>query len=109
VRDAYRLLTNMDVPDVVATSHLIWHKQVPLKVYVLALRLFRNRLPTKDNLVTCNIIQQDVQFCVTGCGELESAQHLFLFCPIFAPLWTSIRSWIGISFADRNLLQDHFL
>jgi hypothetical protein len=56
----------MDDPDVDATSDFIWHKQVPLKVFVLAWRLFRHRLPTKDNLATRNIIKQDAQFCVTG-------------------------------------------
>jgi len=28
----------------------LWHKDVPLKVTLFAWRLFRNRLPTKDNL-----------------------------------------------------------
>jgi hypothetical protein len=54
----------MDALDVDATSNLIWHKQVALKVFVLAWRLLRNRLPTKDNLVACNIINQDAQLCV---------------------------------------------
>ncbi|MCI46166.1 cysteine-rich receptor-like protein kinase, partial [Trifolium medium] len=36
VWDAYHLLTTMDVSDVDATTDLTWHKQVPLKVYVLA-------------------------------------------------------------------------
>ncbi|MCI16813.1 hypothetical protein A2U01_0037957 [Trifolium medium] len=72
-----------------ATSDLIWHKQIPLKVSVLALRLLRNRLPTKHNLAVRNIISQESQFCVTGCGGLETAQHLFLSCPVFAPLWGS--------------------
>ncbi|MCI21649.1 helicase-like protein, partial [Trifolium medium] len=42
VRDEYPLLTAMEAPDVGATSDLIWHKQVPLKVSVLAWRLFKN-------------------------------------------------------------------
>jgi len=51
-----------------ATSDLIWHKQVSLKVSILAWRLLRNRLPTKDHLVTRDIISQDLQLCVTDCG-----------------------------------------
>jgi hypothetical protein len=43
------------------------------------------------------------------CDGLESARHLFLSCPVIAPLGTSIRSWIGISSADPNLLQNHFV
>jgi hypothetical protein len=36
VRDAYHLLTTMDPPGEDTTSDLIWNKQVPLKVLVLA-------------------------------------------------------------------------
>jgi hypothetical protein len=66
-------------------------------------------LPTKDNLLQRNIISHDSQLCVTGCEGLETAQHLFLSCPVFVPLWGLVRSWIGVSSADTVLLQDHFL
>ncbi|PNX86053.1 glutamate-gated kainate-type ion channel receptor subunit GluR16 [Trifolium pratense] len=79
---------------------------VPLKVSVLTWRLLRNQLPTKDNLVQRNIISHDSQFCVTGC--LETAQHLFLSCTVFAPLWGLVRSWVGMSSVDSASLQDHF-
>ena len=51
-KGAYNLLISQVSHGVEATSYFIWHKQVPLKVSVLAWRLIRNRLPTKDNLVT---------------------------------------------------------
>jgi hypothetical protein len=34
----------------------VWHKHVPLKVSICVWRLSRNILPTKDNLVRCDII-----------------------------------------------------
>ncbi|MCI19691.1 cysteine-rich receptor-like protein kinase, partial [Trifolium medium] len=34
-------------PDLAKVEDLIWHKQVPLKVSILAWRLLRDRLPTK--------------------------------------------------------------
>jgi hypothetical protein len=108
VKGAYALLTRVDVVNEAATSDLIWHKLVPLKVSVMAWRLFRNRLPTKDNLMTRNIISHEASFCVNGCGTLETANHLFLPCPDFAPLWSMIRSWIGVASADPQLLHDHF-
>ncbi|GAU22999.1 hypothetical protein TSUD_98280 [Trifolium subterraneum] len=97
VRGAYNLLTRTDMGVDEVPTDLIWHKQVPSKVSVLAWRLLRNRLPTKDNLVRRHIITPDAHFCVTGCGEVETAQHLFLSCPIFAPMWSSLRAWVGIS------------
>jgi hypothetical protein len=109
VRGAYNLLTIQDPHGVEAISDLIWQKQVPFKVSVFAWRLIRNRLPIKDNLVICNIISHDSQFCVTGCGGLEIAHHLFHSCIPFAPLWCMVRSWIGISSADSDLLQDHLV
>jgi hypothetical protein len=109
VRGAYQLLTATDVQDTTTTSYLIWHKQVPLKVLVMTWRLFRNRLPTKDNLVRRHIIPPDAGLYVTGCGGVETAHHLFLSCLVFAPLWSLVRSWIGISSVDPLVLHDHFL
>ncbi|MCH93793.1 70 kDa peptidyl-prolyl isomerase, partial [Trifolium medium] len=85
VRSVYHMLTSREVPSVAATTNLIWHKQVPMKISVLTWRLFRNR----------------------GIGNI--AQHLFLSCPVFAPLCYLVRSWIGIFSADPILLQDHFV
>jgi hypothetical protein len=73
VRGAYNLFTLRDAPEAVSTSDLIWHKQVPLKASVLAWRLLRNRLPTRDNLVRHHIIAQNAHFCMTLWGSGNSA------------------------------------
>jgi hypothetical protein len=39
---------------------------------------------------------------------VETAHHLFLSCPVFAPLWNFVWSWVGISSADPLVLHDHF-
>jgi hypothetical protein len=103
------LLTRTEVPEEVATTTLIWHKHVPLKESVLAWWLLRNRLPTRDNLVRRHIIEPNAHFCVTGCGSEETAQHLFLSCPVFTPLWGQLRSWVGFSSVDPMSIQDHFV
>jgi hypothetical protein len=72
---AYNILTALDAQDMEDTSNLIWHKQVPLKVSVLAWWLLRNRFSTKDNLVKRHIIPPDASICVTGCGGAETAHH----------------------------------
>jgi hypothetical protein len=105
----YTLLTRAEAPEEVATTTLIWHKQVPVKASVLAWRLLRNRLPTRDNLVMRDIIAPNAHFCVNGCGTEETTQHVFLFCPVFAPLWGLIQSWVGISSVDPVSIQDHFV
>jgi len=53
----------------------IWHKSALLKVTLFVRRLLRNQIPTKDNLLRCNIIQQDFVLCVSGCGAEELIDH----------------------------------
>jgi hypothetical protein len=108
VRCVDNLLTRRVAPAVEMTD-LIWYKQVPLKVSVFAWRLLRNRLPTRDNLVRRHIIPHDAQLCVTGCGGVETAHHMFLSCPVLASLWCLVRNWVGISSADPFQIQDHFV
>ncbi|PNX63632.1 cysteine-rich receptor-like protein kinase, partial [Trifolium pratense] len=56
VRGVYQLLTSQDMIALGDGHNLIWHRQVSLKVSILAWRLLRDRLPTKTNLVTRGVI-----------------------------------------------------
>ncbi|GAU22487.1 hypothetical protein TSUD_296060 [Trifolium subterraneum] len=109
VRRAYQLLTSHDPVTLDAAGDLIWHKQVPLKVSVLAWRLLRDRLPMKANLVIRGIISPEAHFCVSGCGGIETAQHLLFTCGTFDSLWSVVRSWIDLSSVDPQNPSDHFL
>jgi hypothetical protein len=90
-------------------GELVWHKQVPLKVSILAWRLLRDMLSTKNNLVRCGIIQTDAVRCVAGYGQDETASHLFLHCDIFSSLWQHIRSWIRVLGVDPHNIREHFI
>ncbi|GAU10151.1 hypothetical protein TSUD_423160, partial [Trifolium subterraneum] len=83
--------------------------QVPLKVSILAWRLLRDRLPTKSNLITRGVLPVAAHFCVSGCGEAESAHHLFLSCSTFGSLWPLVGSWVGSSLVTTQTLPDHFV
>ncbi|KAK2430956.1 hypothetical protein QL285_029238 [Trifolium repens] len=83
VRGAYQLLTSQDSVTLGEAEDLIWHRQVPSKVSIFAWRLLRDRLPTKTNLVSRGILPPDLHFCASGCGDIETAQHLFLSCGTF--------------------------
>ncbi|AES69923.2 lysine decarboxylase family protein [Medicago truncatula] len=51
---------------------LVWHKQVPLKVSIFALRLIRDRLPTRTNLIARRVLLPDMSSYVAGCvGEVK--------------------------------------
>jgi hypothetical protein len=104
VRDAYQILTSQDPVTLGAADDLLWHRQVPLKVSIFAWHLLRDRLPTKTNLVSRGILAPNLQDCVTGCGGIETAQHLFLSCSTFGSLWALVHSWIGFSAVDAHSL-----
>jgi len=90
-------------------TDLIWHKNVLLKVSLFAWRLLRNRLSTKDNLFKRHAISHASKLCVTGCGSMESAHHLFLDCSFFCSLWHLMRSWLGLCSVDPNGISDHLV
>jgi hypothetical protein len=77
-RSVYQMLTGQEPHNFTAILDLIWHRDVPLKVSTFVWRLLRNKLPTKDNLVRRSIIPHGSQFCVSGCGNVETTQHLLL-------------------------------
>ncbi|GAU16278.1 hypothetical protein TSUD_299100 [Trifolium subterraneum] len=112
LRECQTLLLNISLQDSVtihAAESLIWHPQVPLKVSILAWHLLRDRLPTKENLVTRGILSSEAHFCVSGCGAVESAQHLFLSCSTFSSLWSLVSSWVGSSLVVTHTISDHFV
>ncbi|GAU17835.1 hypothetical protein TSUD_329610 [Trifolium subterraneum] len=82
VRGAYKLLTDQDMPPLDAAANLIWHTQGPGSA---------------------------TDFCVFGCGAVESAQHVFLSCSSSGSLWSLVSSWIGSSFVTAQTLSDHFV
>jgi len=78
-----------------------------LKASIVIWRLLKDRLPTRINLQRCGLLQAADTMCVSGCGNAESASHLFLHCDVFGSLWQYIRCWIGVSRADPQSIRDH--
>ena len=57
------------------------------------------------------VLPHDNQHCVVGCGGIggiETAQHLFCSCSLYAALWGQIWSWLGIAIAEPLRVSDHF-
>jgi len=109
VRGAYEVITTTGDSNMDSALDLVWHHQVPLKVMIFAWHLIRDRLPTRANLVSKGILQLDTALCVTGCGMIETADHLFLSCLFFAVLWEQVRLWIGCVGVDFNIISNHFV
>jgi len=58
--------------------------------------LINKRIPTKYNLSCHWVVIPGTNYCVGGCGNEESINHLFLGCNFFGCVWHSIRRWLGI-------------
>jgi len=97
---AYQLLTIKDTPLADSATSMIWHNQVSLKVSVFVWRLLRDKLPTKSNLVMRGVISSEASQCISDCGSIETAQHLFLACYDFSSLWPMVRHWLGFMGVD---------
>jgi len=90
VRSAYKFLNDQVSVNNATLVPSLWHMDVPLKVVLFAWRLFRDRLPTKDNLYLRNVLVFDAQICAGGCRLPETTSHLFLLCNFFGLVWFGI-------------------
>ena len=109
VKGAYRFLTTSGETLDRTLVDDVWHKHIPSKVSLFVWRLFRNRLPTKDNLVRRHVILPTETACISGCGGLETATHLFLSCDIFNSLWPHVWRWLHISSVSPGDIRQHFI
>jgi hypothetical protein len=74
----------------------VWNKLNPLKMSTLIWKLMHNRLPTKDNLSERGVGINSSLLCVGGCGNLETATHVFFNCPVLSVCWREALKMVGI-------------
>lgn len=94
------------------TSNLllkIWNSASPSKIAIFGWRLFRNSLPTRENLHQRNVIVVESEtmcaFCRLYC---EDTKHVFLDCCFAKEIWDKVYLWLGIvSNVNVNLIE-HF-
>ncbi|GKB46208.1 RNA-directed DNA polymerase, eukaryota, partial [Tanacetum coccineum] len=78
-------LSKMDTPT-------RWIKCIPIKVNVFVWKLSLDRLPTRSNLLSRNILVSDVA-CPLCDHELEDSSHLFFGCPIAKDVQKLVCRW----------------
>ncbi|GAU10688.1 hypothetical protein TSUD_424680, partial [Trifolium subterraneum] len=99
VQSAYDYLTATDENLNAGFDKFLWLKSVPLKVNLFVWRLFLNRLPTKDNLHRRGVLAATQLTCVSSCGSVETADHLFFQCDFYGQLWHLLSNWLGTQVA----------
>jgi len=65
-------------------------------------------LSIKDNLGMRCVLLDEGSLCVSECGGVESAHHLFLNCNTFDFLWFLVYDLVGVSAVDPNSIVAHF-
>lgn len=94
-KSTYQMLRDLqEVEDPIEFFYQLWRIKFPNKSKLLLQRLFSDRLPTKSNLKSRNVIVQDNDFTCPLCLSCnESAQHLFTSCNVVHHVWLDCYSW----------------
>nr|GEY44745.1 retrovirus-related Pol polyprotein from transposon TNT 1-94 [Tanacetum cinerariifolium] len=82
------LLSKSDVPS-------RWVKQIPIKVNVLAWKIYMDRLPTRVNLHRRGVQVSPIS-CPICCEALENLDHLLFCCDLAKDIARSICNWWGL-------------
>nr|KYP45153.1 Putative ribonuclease H protein At1g65750 family [Cajanus cajan] len=96
VRSGYRALMDRgpssQLPNVAAVA---WDIKVPPKVKCFIWRLFMGALPTKENLLRRNVIVlRDQATCPFCNADIESSEHILLYCSSTDPIWKKWLLWL---------------
>ncbi|CAI8589340.1 unnamed protein product [Vicia faba] len=111
VKEAYQKISKSKVTLVEANKDLTaaWNCLVPLKISILAWRIWQNRLSSKDNLVKRDILVESQNSCSFGCGKEENISHIFFECPPTLTTWNEVLSWLDFTFVLHNSSWQNFV
>nr|GEZ21480.1 RNA-directed DNA polymerase, eukaryota [Tanacetum cinerariifolium] len=93
VKDVRRMLDDMLLPKSDVPSR--WVKQIPIKVNVLAWKIYMDRLPTRVNLHLRGVHVSHIS-CPICCEVLENLNHLLFCCDLAKDIARSICNWWGL-------------
>ncbi|XP_058756337.1 uncharacterized protein LOC131629577 [Vicia villosa] len=89
---------------------LIWKLEVPFKIKAFGWRLFRNRLPTREMLVSRGVVLPLVNsFCIFCGNDMETMHHLFFRCGVVKKIWSEIEFSVGKSNSFFDECFSHFM
>ena len=95
-KSAYRLMMNPSTPGSDGkTFKIIWKLKIPPRAAVFSWRLIKDRLPTRDNLLSRNVVIQEAVCPLCGFVQ-EEAGHLFFNCKMKIGLWWESMRWIQV-------------
>ena len=69
-------------------QHILWLKEVPLKVSLFAWRFLQNRIPVEENLLRRHALSINDQLCTSGRGCKEDRDNLFISCAFYIVIFS---------------------
>ncbi|KAF1864448.1 hypothetical protein Lal_00021871 [Lupinus albus] len=113
IKSAYYSITTSSMEPHFSTYpyQLLWKSKAPLKVLSFALRLFHDRIPTKDALLRrgVSLLNGGGATCSLCNNHFESSQHLFSSCSLTYFVWQLMYKWLNIFVALPPVPINHFL
>ncbi|XP_058782282.1 uncharacterized protein LOC131656637 [Vicia villosa] len=111
VKEAYcaimKEITNVRIEDRELAA--AWSKLVPLKVSTLVWRIWQNRIPSRDNLVSIGILVASQNSCPYGCGSEENVSHIFFECLLAWIAWSEVLRWLDFISVSHNSAVQNFV
>ncbi|GJU92351.1 putative reverse transcriptase domain-containing protein [Tanacetum coccineum] len=82
-----------------------WNKLLPAKINICSWRITNRRLPTLINLDKRGIDLNSVR-CQIYDKDLETEDHLFVFCDLAIDTWKKVLNWWNLDFMCPSSLTD---
>jgi hypothetical protein len=77
----------------------IWKSPAPSKVSGFVWQLLLGKIPTRNNLITRQILDGTGDMSCSLCGEeMETESHLVVYCGIALLVWIEIFDWLEVPF-----------
>jgi len=81
----------------------LWKGVAPSRVVVLSWKFLFDRIPSRVNLARCNIVPPGETISCALCdAQVETANHLFLFCDVSRGVWFLVMRWLEFSFTPYS-------
>jgi hypothetical protein len=105
VKFTYRIVSTFYVLDCavgqwnMSVFNAIWKSPAPSKVSGFVWQLLLGKIPTRNNLITRQILDGTGDMSCSLCGEeMETESHLVVYCGIALLVWIEIFDWLEVPF-----------
>ncbi|GJW00978.1 RNA-directed DNA polymerase, eukaryota [Tanacetum coccineum] len=99
VASARRLFDKLRLPNLGMETR--WIKCVPIKINVLAWKIWRDALPTRFNISRRGIDVNNIRVPICD-NAIESSEHLFFRCSLIRDIGKKIMRWWNLDFEETN-------